>query len=115
MKYVLVAMCGSVVLFMGGCSLLASSAGPIALLPVAITILNRAIIGALFGWKLQWKPAFYVLGIVDLIIAAIVLWMTFYYTNGSATDPTQTMLGGGIAAVIALKGVLSFFYAGRSA
>jgi hypothetical protein len=107
MKYILAAMCGLIVLFMGGCAVLSLAAGPLAVLPAGIAFLNLAVIGALFGWKVQWKPAFYILGVIDLVAAAGCIATN--QMGGNPADLTTFLYI--IAAVFGLKGVLSFVYA----
>jgi hypothetical protein len=109
MKYILAAMCALVVLFMGGCTVLALAGGPIALLPAGIAFLNVAILGALFGWQLQWRPAFYILGVLDLAIAVGVSLSTT--SAGFGLTPSDAWLLWVIAVIFGLKGILSFIYA----
>jgi hypothetical protein len=109
MKYILAAMCVLVVLFMGGCAVLAFGAGPSALLPAGIAFLNIAILGALFGWQIKWKPAFYILGVADLILAAICGY--FSAVMGSYGGNLEVVLLAAVAGVFAVKGILSFVYA----
>lgn len=73
MKYLLIIMCGIVVLFMGGCAIVSVMAFPFPLIPGGIAALNLAIIGVILGWRFQWRPAFYTLGAVDLLIAIAAL------------------------------------------
>lgn len=109
MKYLLAAMCGIVVLFMGGCAIISVAAMPFPLIPAALAALNVAVLGALFGWKFQWWPAFYILGAIDLLIAVVAL-----FTAGSMGPQDQPVFWIA-AAVFALKGVLSIAYARRKA
>jgi hypothetical protein len=111
MKVILALMCGLVVLFMGGCTLLALSGNsPLTLLFAAILFLNLAILGGLYGWKLQWLPAFRILGYVDLLIAAGFV-ATAVWAGTDEYGFWQFLMG--IAAVFALKGFLSIHYARR--
>jgi hypothetical protein len=115
MKYILAIMCGLVALFMGGCAVLLlpggfSSGGaflgmPMLAIPAGIAFLNVAIIGALFGWKVRWKPAFYILGVIDILIAVGAL------LTASSMGPNDQPVFWFVAAVFAAKGVLSFIYA----
>jgi hypothetical protein len=109
MKYVLAAMCGIVVLFMGGCAVIFSATvNPGFIIPGAIAFLNLAIIGGLFGWRVQWRPAFYILGILDLLIAVgCVLTVPAF----NMSDPTFAPFMYTVAGVFGLKGFLSFVYA----
>ncbi len=107
MKYLLAIMCGLLAVFMGGCAVLALAAGPMAAIPGGLAFLNVAILGALFGWKVQWKPAFYILGGIDILVAIAAALAA---ASMSAAD--QPIFG--IAAIaFAMKGILSLVYAGR--
>ncbi len=105
MKYVLAALCGILVLFMGGCAIVTVQAMPFSLIPAAIAALNLAILGVLFGWKFQWKPAFYILGIADLLLA---LGAVLISSSLSASDGQLVWLA---AALLAVKGALTLYYA----
>lgn len=107
MKYVLAALCGILILFMGGCAILSAAAFPLPLIPGGIVALNVAILGALFGWKFQWKPAFYILGIADLLLAAGAMLTT----SGAGFTSSDGQLFWLAAALFALKGGLTLYYA----
>ena len=109
MKYILAAMCALVVLFMGGCAVVALSAGPFALIPAAVAFFNVLILGALFGWKIRWTPAFYILGVVDIVLA---LAAVLFSSSMNASDKPIFWLA---AAVFGIKGLLTFVYASRQA
>jgi hypothetical protein len=111
MKYVMAALCGILVLFMGGCAILTVMAFPLPLIPGAIAALNVAILGALFGWKFQWKPAFYILGIVDLLLAAIAVLITVDVRFGVGQSASDAQFFWLAAALFALKGGLTLYYA----
>jgi hypothetical protein len=104
MKYLLAIMAGIVVLFMGGCAVLTVQAMPLPLIPGGIAFLNVLLLGALFGWKTRWRPAFFILGGIDLLLAAGSLAAAASVGGG---DAQFFVLAG---AVIALKGVLSLIY-----
>ncbi|MBK8769008.1 MAG: hypothetical protein IPM06_01095 [Rhizobiales bacterium] len=106
MKYVLAALCGIVVLFMGGCAIVSVAAMPLPIIPGGIAFLNILILGALFGWKTQWRPAFYILGVVDILLA-----IGAFVGGASAGPDASFFLTAG--AVIGLKGLLSLLYARR--
>jgi hypothetical protein len=122
-KHLLAIMCGIMVLSMGGCAVLlltpqSSSnidlGGPLVLLPIALLVLNLLVLGGLLGWKLRWRPAFYILGIIDLLVAAGMLFAIA--TAGS--DPilrSMTVLFVMVAIVSALKGILTFICAKKLA
>lgn len=105
MKYILAAMCGLIVLFMGGCAIVSVAAFPLPLIPGAIAALNLAILGALFGWKFQWRPAFYILGAADLLLALAGVLTGIEMT---ANDAPFFYIA---AALFALKGGLTLYYA----
>jgi|JI10StandDraft_1071094.scaffolds.fasta_scaffold363692_3 hypothetical protein len=104
MKYLLAIMCGVVVLFMGGCAIVSVQAMPLPLLPAGIAALNILALGALFGWKTRWRPAFYILGAIDIILALAALSLMGGFGGGD----TQVFLLA--AAIIGLKGILSVIY-----
>lgn len=104
MKYILAVMCAIAALFMGGCAVLTLAAGPFVILPAGLAFLNIAILGYLFGWKVQWRPAFYVLGIIDLLVMALSLYLAAMLP---ASDRTALIL---VAGVFAAKGILSLVY-----
>lgn len=104
MKYLLGIMAGIVVLFMGGCAVLTVQAMPLPLLPAGIALLNLLVLGALFGWNMRWKPAFFILGGIDLLLAAGAYVAAASMAGG---DAQFFVLAG---AVIALKGILSLMY-----
>lgn len=104
MKYVLAILCGAVVLFMGGCAVVAVQAMPLPLVPGGIAFLNILLLGALFGWKTRWRPAFYILGVIDLLIALATLSIA---TSVGATDAPLFWAAG---LLIGLKGALSIYY-----
>ena len=104
MKYLLAIMAGFVVLFMGGCAVLTVQAMPLPLIPASIALLNLLLLGALFGWNMRWRPAFFILGGIDLLLAAGALIAAA--SMGSGDAEFLTLAG----AVIALKGILSLVY-----
>ena len=106
MKTLLIIMCVLATLFMGGCAVLALAAGPLALLPAGVAVLNLAILGVLFTWRFKWHPAFYVLGAIDFIIAAGVLALMGSFASANPNDPT-IYASVVFAALFALKGAVS--------
>ena len=91
---------------MGGCAIVSVAAMPLPIIPGGIAFLNILILGALFGWKTQWRPAFYILGVVDILLAA----GAFLGGISAGPDASVFMVAG---AVIGLKGLLSLLYARR--
>ena len=89
MKVLLTVFCVLFALFAGGCALTWVSfvgggnvGGLLVLLPVAVAVLNVLLLVGLWGTKKPWLPAFYILGVADILIA----------------------IGGGITALVALAG-----------
>jgi hypothetical protein len=111
MKYLLAALCGILVLFMGGCAIVTVMAPPFPLIPGGIAALNLAILGALFGWKFQWKPAFYILGIVDLLLALGAVLIAADTDPNFGLSRSDAQLFWLAAALFALKGGLTLYYA----
>lgn len=109
MKIVLTILCGLMALFGGGCALMiANGAGTITLLPLAILIFNALILFALWGWKTPWRPAFYILGIIDLLIAAGFAIAVAASGRDAQYIAVPFLMA---AAVFALKGALTLIYA----
>lgn len=121
MRNILAIMCGLVVLFMGGCAVILLvpqsssniSTGPLMLIPIALVLLNLLVLGGLLGWNLRWQPAFYVLGVIDLLVAvgSIVALVT------AGSDPilrSMSALFVIVAVVFAFKGIITFIYAKKS-
>jgi hypothetical protein len=106
MRTLLIIMCVLAALFMGGCAVLALAAGPLALLPAGIALLNIAILGVLFKWRFKWQPAFYVLGAIDFIIAVATLVLVGTMATSAANDPTIPVAVG-FAVLFVLKGAVS--------
>ncbi len=110
MKIVLTIFCGLMALFGGGCVLvlLSASAGVVLLLPLAVFVLNGLILAALWGWKTPWRPAFYILGAIDILIA-IGIGITVF-ASALGQDPIAFFFWLAVAA-FAMKGILTFAYA----
>ena len=111
MKVLLTIFCAAAALFGGGCALvIINSAGPITLLPLGILILNGLILYGLWGAKTAWRPAFYILGVIDLLIAAGTLY--FAAALGIRLDGPDVMIYL-LPLAFAIKGILTLIYARR--
>jgi hypothetical protein len=110
MKIILTIFCVLMALFGGGCALilLNASVGPLLLLPLAIFVLNGLILAALWGWKTPWRPAFYILGTIDLLIA-IGIGITIF-ASALGQDSIAFFFWIAVAA-FAIKGILTLAYA----
>ena len=119
MKILLAILCVVMLLFGGGCAITVLSffgndsggTGILAIIPFAVFVFNLLVLIALFGWSHPWRPAFYILAVVDIIIAAGTL---ISFTATSLSDPsglpwvlpwTLLMAGG-----FGLKGWLTWQY-----
>lgn len=107
MKYILAVLCGLMVLFMGGCVVLTLNVMPFPVIPGFVAFLNLAVLAVMFGWKnLQWRPAFYILGVADLLLALAAGWMAATIGGGSETGLIWI-----VAILFLVKGVASLAYA----
>jgi peptidoglycan/LPS O-acetylase OafA/YrhL len=112
-RVLLVILCLLLVLFSGGCSLLLGVEGMgLAVAPIAVLVLNSFILAALFGWADPWRPAFYILAVVDFIIAGvIVLGAMMLAANMPGGDEASLIaLAALLAGGFALKGFLTWRY-----
>jgi hypothetical protein len=109
MKIVLTIFCVLLAVFGGGCAImLGGQVGPLVLLPLGILVFNGLILAALWGWKKPWRPAFYILGVIDLLIA---LGLGIVLVPMIANYGSMDLLLVVPCAAFALKGVLTLMYA----
>lgn len=112
-------LCGLMVLFAGGCALLAAvslglphniGATPLVLIPGAIAALNVLVLVALFGTRQPHRWAFYVLAGLDAVLVAVLglLWLGY-----GLRDPGTNLFGGLIVGAFALKAALTVAAARR--
>ena len=81
MKIILAILCAVMLLFGGGCAITflsffggdSGGVGLLMLFPLTVFVLNLLILIALFGWSNPWRPVFYILAVVDVIVAAAAL------------------------------------------
>ena len=108
MKTILTIFCVLAALFGGGCALtIGANAGPVALLPLAVLVLNCLILAALWGSKTPWPPAFYILGVIDLLIALGMVVFLFFLGGGFDLYLLPFVL---LPIAFALKGYLALKY-----
>jgi len=102
MRALLVMLCLITILaalFLGACVLSAPSAAPMALIPLAVIVLNVALIVATATRKApSLKPLFFMTGGIDLVVAA---WLALMGLRDRSTSMAA------VAAAFALKGVLA--------
>lgn len=109
MKSLLITFCIITGLFGGGCALVAGGAGlgsnPLLFIPVAVFIFNLLVVLAVAGWSDPWKPAFYALAVVDVIIALATVGSFLNWGMNSAELAKPAML---LAGAFAVKGWLTW-------
>ena len=110
MKILLAILCGLMVLFAGGCAIVAVAAGPLALIPAGIAALNVLVLIALFGTSKPKLWAFYTLVILDLagILILAGIWASF-----GITDNATNWLGAVLIGSLAVKAIVTFAWARR--
>jgi hypothetical protein len=114
MKTLLIILCSIMLLFGGGCAIVLGGVGggfremgPLILIPIAVAVLNGLVLVALFGMSEPWRPAFYVLMVADIFIAASTLFSTFAFSAGDTSIiPWALAMAGGFG----LKGFLTWRY-----
>lgn len=111
MKVVLTILCALVALFGGGCAVvLFGNAGLLSLLPLAVLVLNGLVVYGLWSADQRWRPAYYILGVVDGLIA-IGLFITFFSAGLNSSGPDGVLLL--LPLAFLGKGVLTLIYARR--
>lgn len=119
MKIILIALCGIMVLFSGGCALILFTGSgyngmfqtaPGAFIFGGIAALNVLVLAALLGKRKPQAWAFYTLAGLDVIvvIALALMWSGF-----GAGDSGVNVIGSLLIGGFALKAALTFFYASR--
>jgi hypothetical protein len=114
-KILLAILCGLMLLFGGGCAIAVLSffgndsggTGILAVIPFAVFVFNLLVLIALFGWSHPWRPAFYILAVVDFIIAVGTL-ISFAAT--AVSDPSVLPWALLMAGGFGLKGWLTWQY-----
>ena len=116
MKVLLSILCGLIVLFTGGCALLAIggvgitgvlTSGPLALIPGGIAALNIMVLAALWGFGKPNKAVFVTLVVLD---ALVVVALAAAWTSVGGGDGELNVLASLIIAAFAVKGLLTAFY-----
>ena len=112
MKILLSILCGTVILFVGGCVVsFGGDAGPIAWLSWGVVIVNLLLIAATWGLTGPLRPLFIIMGVVDLGVALVLGVVTI---SDSHLDPGLMAWGLAIAAAFLVKALLSFAAARRA-
>ena len=116
MKVLLTVFCALFILFTGGCALTLLSVGGgaelISLALVAIAALNIALLVGLWGKGGKWLPAFYILGVADILLG--LGGGIFLFTQFGQNDYQLGSLAVAAAALFVLKGGLTLYFASHS-
>ena len=115
MKILLAILCAVMLLFGGGCAVTflsffgndSGGAGLLVLIPLTVFVLNLLILIALFGWSNPWRPAFYILAVIDIIVAVLALIDVAGLLMGAPGMAPWALL---TAAGFGLKGWLTWAY-----
>ena len=111
MKILLSILCGTVILFVGGCVMsFGGDAGPIAWASWAIVIVNLLLIAAIWGLTGPMRPLFVIMGVVDVGVALVLGVLTI---SESGRDKELLVWGLAAAAAFLVKALLSFAAARR--
>ncbi len=112
MKTILTVLCGLMVLFAGGCTLLAGAAGPVIIIPAGVVVLNVLVLGAIYGFANQRKWVFLTLAILDglAVVLLTIAWLSF-----GMTDNELNILALLLISAFAVKGVLTYATGNRIA
>lgn len=114
MRLLLIMLCGLMILFAGGCALVAIGAGggPLAVVPGGIAALNLLVILAAWGRRKPDTLAFAALAILDLLIGVPLLMIAVpgvLLVRGPLVrphDPDRFFIGV-LAVGLVVKGVLT--------
>jgi hypothetical protein len=111
MKILLTILCVGMLLFSGGCAVLAGLSGVsglagLALIPVAVFVLNVIVLVALYSGPATLKIPLRILGVVDFLVA-----IGFLFGMAFVARDVGPMAGFGllIAFAFAAKGALTFW------
>ena len=108
MKILLIILCAIMLLFSGGCFiLLGGNVGALSLIPLAAAILNGFVLAAIFGWTKAPPVLFYILVVLDIIVA---ISLGVALVSYGASDPTIYPWGLLLIGGFALKGLLTWLY-----
>ena len=112
MKIILTILCGLMILFAGGCTVLAGAAGLVAIIPAGVVVLNGLVLGAMYGFASPAKWAFNTLAILDglAVILLTVAWLSF-----GMTDNGLNILALLLISAFAVKGALTYATGSRIA
>ncbi len=106
MKVLLSILCGTVILFVGGCVMsLGSGGGPIIWASWAVVIANLLMIAAMWGMPGQMRALFIGMAVLDLGVALLAGGVTLF---NSGTDRELLFWGLLVALAFLVKAGLSY-------
>ncbi len=110
MKTILTILCGLMALFAGGCAVLTVAAGPLALIPASVVVLNALVLGAMYGFASPRKWVFHTLSGLDglAIILLAIAWLSFGMTDSQLNGLAVLLI-----SALAVKGALTYAVANR--
>ena len=110
MKIILTILCGLMALFAGGCTVLAGAAGPLALIPAGVVVLNVLVLGAMYGFANPRKWAFLTLAVLDglAVILLAIPWFSFGMTDSQLNGLAVLLI-----SAFAVKGAMTYAMAKR--
>lgn len=109
MKVLLTVFCVLIILFAGGCGIIVSSlgSGTPSLILLGAAALNLIIVITLWSATGPWRPAFWALGVIDLLLAVGLL--VAFGKDARDLAPFLFLL----CAAFGLKGALTLYYASK--
>ena len=111
MKVLLSILCGTVILFVGGCVMsLGSGGGPIAWASWGVVGVNLLMIIAMWGLSGPMRPLFIAMAVLDVAVALVIGGVT---VSEAGSDKDLLFWGLVAALAFALKAGLSFAVAKR--
>ncbi len=108
MMILLVILCMLMILFAGGCAVVAFGAGvwPVAVIPCGIVLANVLVIQAIRGFRKPDSIGFAILAALDFMIGGPMLAVAFVSPEAVLTDP-GTLATVVVAGAIVAKGALT--------
>lgn len=111
MKIILSILCGTVILFIGGCAVtLGGEGGPIVWASWAIVLANLSMIVAIWGMPSRIRPLFIGMAVLDVVVALLLGGATLF---NSGTDRELLFWGLLVAFAFLAKAGLSYMISKR--
>ena len=111
MKVLLSILCGTVILFVGGCVMsFASGGGPIIWASWAVVVVNLLMIAAMWGFSGRLRALFIGMAVLDLAVALLAGGVTLY---NAGTDDELLFWGLLTALAFLVKAGLSYVISKR--